>query len=42
MFSLAAGILMDKNLYLLGRRIRVGTTHTRLSIGKIYLYQISL
>jgi hypothetical protein len=36
MISLAAGMLMGKNLYPLGRRVRVGTTHTRLSMGKIY------
>jgi hypothetical protein len=32
-------MLMDKNLYLLGRQVRVGTTHTRLPISKIYPYQ---
>jgi hypothetical protein len=26
--SLSAGMLMGKNLYPLGRRVRVGTTHT--------------
>ena len=38
MISLPAGMLMGKNLYPLGRRVRVwvGTTHTRLPVGKIY------
>jgi hypothetical protein len=41
MISLPAGMLMGKNLYPLGRRVRVrvGTTHTRLSMGKIYPHQ---
>jgi hypothetical protein len=41
MISLPAGMLMDKNLYPLGRRVRVwvGTTHTRLPVGKIYPHQ---
>jgi hypothetical protein len=34
MISLPAGMLMGKNLYPSDRRIRVGTTHTRLPIGK--------
>jgi hypothetical protein len=39
--SLPAGMLMGKNLYPLGRRVRVwvGTTHTRLPVGKIYPHQ---
>jgi hypothetical protein len=34
-------MLMGKNLYPLGRRVRVrvGTTHTRLPMGKIYPHQ---
>jgi hypothetical protein len=45
MISLPADILMGKNLYpsgnpyLLGRRLRVGTTHTRLPMDKIYSHQ---
>jgi hypothetical protein len=41
MISLPTGMLMGKNLYLLGRRVRVrvGTTHTRLPKGKIYSHQ---
>ena len=41
MISLPAGMLMGKNLYPLGRRVRVwvGTTHTRLPVGKIYPHQ---
>jgi hypothetical protein len=41
MISLPADTLIGKNLYLLGRqvRVRVGTTHTRLPMGKIYLHQ---
>jgi hypothetical protein len=39
MISLPAGMLMGKNLYTLGRRVRVGTTHTRLSMCKIYPHQ---
>jgi hypothetical protein len=41
MISLPAGMLMGKNLYPLGRRVRVrvGTTHTHLSMGKIYPHQ---
>jgi hypothetical protein len=41
MISLPAGMLMDKNLYPLGRRVwvRVSTTHTRLPMGKIYPHQ---
>jgi hypothetical protein len=41
MISLPAGMLMGKNLYPLGRRVRVrvGTTHTRLPMGKIYPHQ---
>jgi hypothetical protein len=39
MISLPAGILMGKNLYPLGRRVRVGTIHTRLPMGKIYPHQ---
>jgi hypothetical protein len=41
MISLPTGMLMDKNLYPLGRRVwvQVGTTHTRLPMGKIYLHQ---
>jgi hypothetical protein len=40
-WSLPAGILMGKNLYPLGRRVQVwvGTTHTRLPVGKIYPHQ---
>jgi hypothetical protein len=37
--SLPTGMLMGKNLYPLGKRVRVGTTHTRLLMGKIYLHQ---
>jgi hypothetical protein len=36
MISLPAGMLMGKNLYPLGRRVWVDTTHTRLPVGKIY------
>jgi hypothetical protein len=41
MISLPAGMLMGKTLYPLGRRVRVwvGTTHTRLPVGKIYPHQ---
>jgi hypothetical protein len=41
MISLPTGMLMGKNLYPLGRRVRVwvGTTHTRLPIGEIYPHQ---
>jgi hypothetical protein len=39
MISLPAGMLMGKNLYPLGRRVRVGTIHTRLPMGKIYPHQ---
>jgi hypothetical protein len=39
MIFLPASMLMGNNLYLLGRRVRVSTTHTRLLVGKIYLYQ---
>ena len=39
MISLLAGMLMGKNLYPLGRRVRVGTTHTRLPMSKIYPHQ---
>jgi hypothetical protein len=41
MISLPAGMLMGKKLYPLGRRVRVwvGTTHTRLPVGKIYPHQ---
>jgi hypothetical protein len=41
MISLPAGMLMGKNLYPLGRRVRVrvGTTHTHLPMGKIYPHQ---
>jgi hypothetical protein len=41
MISLPAGILMNKNLYLLDRRIRVrvGTIHICLPISKIYPHQ---
>jgi hypothetical protein len=38
MIYLPAGMLMGKNLYPLGRRVRVGITHTRLPMGKIYLH----
>jgi hypothetical protein len=36
MISLPAGMLMGKNFYPLGRWVWVGTTHTRLPMGKIY------
>jgi hypothetical protein len=39
MIYLPAGMLMGKNLYPLGRRVRVGTTHTRLPMGKLYSHQ---
>jgi hypothetical protein len=41
MISLPAGMLIGKNLYPLGRRVWVwvGTTHTRLPVGKIYPHQ---
>jgi hypothetical protein len=41
MISLPVGMLMGKNLYPLGRRVwvRVGTTHTRLPMGKIYSHK---
>jgi hypothetical protein len=41
MISLTAGMLMGKKLYTLSRRVRVrvGTTHTCLPMGKIYLHQ---
>jgi hypothetical protein len=41
MISLPTNMLMGKNIYPLGRRIRVRveTTHTRLPMGKIYSYQ---
>jgi hypothetical protein len=32
-------MLISKNLYLLGRRVRVGTTRTRLHMDKIYPHQ---
>jgi hypothetical protein len=35
MISLSVGMLMGKNLYPLGRHVWVGTTHTRLPMGKI-------
>jgi hypothetical protein len=28
MISLPTGVLMGKNLYLLGRQVQIGTTHT--------------
>jgi hypothetical protein len=34
MISLSTGMLMGKNLYPLGRRVRVETIHTRLPMGK--------
>jgi hypothetical protein len=37
--SLPAGMLMGKNLYSLGRRVLISTTHTDLAMGKIYLHQ---
>jgi hypothetical protein len=39
--SLPAGMLMGKILYPLGRRVRVrvGTTHTHLPVGRIYPQQ---
>jgi hypothetical protein len=42
MISLPVGMLMGKNLYPLDRRVQVwvGTTHTRLPVGKIYLHQL--
>jgi hypothetical protein len=41
MISLPMGMLMGKNLYLLGRRVlvRFGTNNTRLPMGKIYPHQ---
>jgi hypothetical protein len=41
MICLPAGILMGKNLYPLGRhvRVRIGTTHTRIPMYKIYSHQ---
>jgi hypothetical protein len=39
MISLPEDMLMGKNLYPLGRRVRVGTTHTRIPMGKIYPHQ---
>jgi hypothetical protein len=39
MIFLSAGMLMDKNIYPLGRRVRVGTTHMCLPVCKIYLHQ---
>jgi hypothetical protein len=41
MISLPVGMLMDKNLYSLDRRVRVlvGTNHTRLPMSKIYPHQ---
>jgi hypothetical protein len=41
MISLLAGMLMGKNLYPLGRRVRVrvGTTHSHLPMGKICPHQ---
>jgi hypothetical protein len=39
MISLPVGMLMSNNLYPLGRRVRVGTTHTHLLMGKIYSRQ---
>jgi hypothetical protein len=41
MISLPADMLMGKNFYPVDRqiRVRVGTTHTRLPMGKIYLHQ---
>jgi hypothetical protein len=39
MISLPAGMLMGKILYPLGRRVRVGTTHTHLPMGRIYPQQ---
>jgi hypothetical protein len=41
MISLPAGMLTGKNINPLGRRVRVwvGTTHTRLPMGKIYPHQ---
>jgi hypothetical protein len=39
MISLPSGMLMDKNLYPLGRRVWVGTTHTRLPMDKIQPHQ---
>jgi hypothetical protein len=39
MVSLPAGKLIGKNLYPLGRRVRVGTTHTHLTMGKINPHQ---
>jgi hypothetical protein len=44
MISLPAGILMGKNLYPLGRgvQVRVGTTHTRVPMGRIYLHHTTI
>jgi hypothetical protein len=41
MISLRADMLMGKNFYPLVRRVRVqvGTTHTRLPMGKMYPHQ---
>jgi hypothetical protein len=41
MISLPVGMLMGKNLYLLDRwaQVRVGNTHTRVPMGKIYPHQ---
>jgi hypothetical protein len=44
MISLPTGILMGKNLYLLGRRVqvRVGTTYTRVPMGRIYMHHTTI
>jgi uncharacterized membrane protein len=44
MISLSMDMLMDENLYPSGRQVRVwvSTTHTRISIGKIYSHHIAI
>lgn len=37
-----AGMLMGKNLHPLGRRVWVGTTHSRVPMGKIYLHHTTI
>jgi hypothetical protein len=42
MISISAGMLIDNNLYPLGRRVRVSTTHTHILMVKIYMYHIAV
>jgi hypothetical protein len=41
LISLPVGMLMGKNIYPFGKRVRVSATHTRVLMGKIYLHHCS-